>query len=144
MSWTFKVVKGDIVRKPVNNGYDSVTGLDKLRQECRMVLTSGVRRSGIGTGLERILGRTTDNEPDLGWSSPPMLQFQQWVRDGLSRYRYVQRNFQFSRRTPAELLDDFSPVQIWMDGTDPRVFRWRVDFYTLGKLPNFALGGTTR
>jgi len=73
-----------------------------------------------------------------------MFQFQMLVKDALDRYRYVQRNFQYSRRTFKELLDDFSPVQIWGDTTDPRVFRWRVDFFSVGNLPNFALGGTTR
>lgn len=144
MAWTLKIENGDVVRTPANNGYYTVTGLDKLKQECKMVLTTGVRTSGLGTGLNRILGRTGDNEPDVGWGAPVMLQFQQWVRDGLSRYRYIQRNYQFSRRLPTELLDDFSPVRVWSDSTDPRVFRWRVDFFTLGRLPNFALGGTTR
>jgi len=144
MSWTLKIVNGDAVRKFSNNGYDSVTGLDKLKQECRMVLTTGVRASGLGSGLERILGRDVDGEPDLSSTMPVMFQFQLYIRDALNRYRYIQKSFQFSRRSPKELLDDFSPVQVWGDTTDPRVFRWRVDFFSVGNLPNFALGGTTR
>lgn len=144
MSWEFKIVNGDIVRLPTNNGYQTVTGADKLKQGCKNVLTTNVRSSGIGASLSSVLGQSSDGEPDTGSSVPAMLMFQQMIRDSLSRFRYVQRNYQFSRRTPAELLDDFSPVQIWPNATDPRVFKWRVDFYTLGRLPNFALGGTTR
>ena len=110
-----------------------------------MVLTTDIRRDGVGAGLNRILGNNEDREePDLAWRTPAMLQFQQYVRNGLSRYRYMQRNVQFDRRTPAEMLADFSPVHVWQDDTDPREFRWRVDFFTMGALPNFALGGTTR
>jgi len=144
MSWTLKMVDGDQVRLSSNTGYEQVTGLDKLKQECEMVLTTEIRRNGIGSSLDEIIGRSVDGEPDLGWSSLAMFQFQQRVRDGLSRYRYVQRNFQFSRRTPKELLSDFSPVNIWADEDDPRNFRWRVDFFTLGNLPTFSLEGSTR
>jgi hypothetical protein len=144
MSWTLKVVNGDVVRKFSNNGYDRVTDLDKLKQECRMILTTDIRPSGLGASLRQAVGRSTDGEPSPVGSTPLMFQFQMLVKDALDRYRYVQRNFQYSRRTFKELLDDFSPVQIWGDTTDPRVFRWRVDFFSVGNLPNFALGGTTR
>lgn len=144
MSWTLKVVDGDVVRLASNTGYERVTGKDKLKQDCRMILTTGKRRDGIGADLDEIIGRSVDGEPDLGWSSPALFQFHQRVRNSLSRYRYMQRNFQFSRRTPQELLSSFSPVHVWADGTDPRNFRWRVDFFTMGNLPAFALEGTTR
>jgi hypothetical protein len=144
MSWTLKIVNGDMVRKFSNNGYDSVTDLDKLKQECKMVLTTGIRTSGVGAGLNQAVGRTTSGEPSPVGTTPMMFYFQLLVRDALDRYRYVQRNFQYSRRSIKEMLDDFSPVQVWGDITDPRVFRWRVDFFSVGNLPNFAMGGTTR
>lgn len=143
MSWSFKIVNGDIVRTSANNGYESVTELAKLKQECKMVLTTGIRTSGIGSGLNTVVGQSTDGDTGSG-SVPLTLQFQLLVRNSLDRYQYVQRNYQFSRRSVKELLDDFSSVQVWTDSTDPRVFRWRVDFYSIGNLPNFALGGTTR
>jgi len=145
MSWTLKIVDGDVVRYHSNTNYKIVQGVDKLRQECKMILTTNVRRDGVGAGLERILGADIDGEePALAWRTPSMLQFQQYVRNGISRYRWAQRNYQFNRRTPAELLTDFSPVHVWQDDTDPRKFRWRVDFYTMRNLPDFALGGVTR
>jgi len=144
MSWTFKIVDGDVVRLSSNVGYERVTGKDKMKQEVTMVLTTDRRGNGIGASLDEIIGRSVDGEPDLGWSSPALFQFQQRVRSALSRYRYAQRNFQFSRRTPLELLSEFSPVHVWVDTTDPRKFRWRVDFFTMGSLPAFSLGGMTR
>lgn len=144
MSWTLKVENGDVVRLASNTGYEAVRGKDKLRQDAKMVLTTGTRRDGIGANLDEIVGRSVDGEPDLGWSSPALFQFQQRVRNSLSRYRFMQRNYQFNRRTPQELMSSFSPVNIWVDETDPRKFRWRVDFFTLGNRPAFSLGGTTR
>jgi hypothetical protein len=144
MSWTLKVVNGDVVRLFSNNGYEAVSNLPKLKQECRMVLQTGIRVNGVGAGLNQAVGRSTDGEPGPVGPTPMMLYFQLLVRDALERYRYVQRNYQYSRRTVKELLDDFTPVQVWGDITDPRVFRWRVDFYSVGNLPNFAMGGTTR
>jgi len=143
VSWTWEIVKGDMVRLPFNNGYERVTGGDKLKQDCEMVLTTKVRANGLGTSLDDTIGTSVDGEPTKGNGMPALFQFQTKLRNGLSRYRYLQRNFQFNRRTPSELLDDFSPVQIWQDGSDPRSFRWKVDLFTLGKLPNFSLGGTT-
>lgn len=141
MSWTLKVVDGDVVRLHTNVGYEQVTGKDKLKQDVLMTLSTSVRSdTGIGTGLGQVIGDRTDKEPDNVYSTPAMFKFQTLVRNGLSRLKYNQRNFFFNRRTPYEMLEDFSPVQVWATD-DPRVYRWRVDLYTMGNLPNFAAGG---
>lgn len=142
MSWTLKVVDGDVVRLHTNVGYERVEGKDKLKQDVVMTLSTAVRPdTGIGTGLGQVIGDQTDKEPDNVYSTPAMFRFQTLVRNGLSRLKYNQRNFLFNRRTPQEMLEDFSPVQVWATD-DPRTYRWRVDLYTMGKLPNFAVGGT--
>lgn len=142
MSWTLKIVDGDVVRLHTNVGYEQVTGKDKLKQDVVMTLSTSVRSdTGIGTGLGQVLGDRTDKEPDNVYSTPAMFKFQTLIRNGLSRLKYNQRNFLFNRRTPYEMLEDFAPVQVWATD-DPRVFRWRVDLYTMGNLPNFAVGGT--
>jgi len=142
MSWELKIVEGDIVRNSVNTGYEQVTGKDKLKQNVVMTLQTAIRPdTGIGTGLGKVLGDRSDKEPDQVYSTPAMFKFQTLVRNGLSRLKYNQRNYLFSRRTPSEMLDDFSPVQVWATD-DPRNFRWRVDVYTMGNLPNFVVGGT--
>jgi len=144
MSWELKIVDGDIVRNAENTGYARVSGKDKLKQDCVNMLQTAIRAdTGLGTSLGKVIGKHVDGEPDQAYSTPAMFQFQRLIMNGLSKFRYAQRNYLFSRRTPAELLDDFSPVQVWATD-DPRSFRWRVDFYTLGNLPNFALGGIVR
>jgi hypothetical protein len=143
MSYEFKIVDGDVVRTHSNTGYERVTDEAKLKQDCVNVLQTAVRDdTGLGTGLGRVLGAHVD-EPDLAYGTPAMFDFQRLIRDGLSRLRYNQRNYLFSRRTAKELLDDFSPVQVWAT-SDPRNFRWRVDFYSLGNAPTFSLGGLVR
>lgn len=146
MSYEFKIVDGDIVRNHTNSGYERVTDKDKLKQNCVNVLQTAVRDdTGIGSGLGRVLGSHIEGEPDLAYGTPAMFEFQTMVRDSLTRFRYNQRTYLLSRRTPKEMLDDFSPVQVWAT-TDPRSFRWRVDFYSLGNSPSvaFSLGGLTR
>ena len=142
MSWTLKVVDGDVVRLHTNVGYEQVTGKDKLKQDVVLTLQTEVRSdTGIGTGLGQVIGSRTDKEPDQVYSTPAMFEFQTLVRNGLSRFKYNQRNYLFDRRTPAEMLEDFSPVQVWATD-DPRNYRWRVDLYTMGNLPNLVVGGT--
>lgn len=143
MSYGFKIVDGDIVRNHSNTGYARVTGIDKLKQNCKMTITTDIRADGVGCGLDKIIGKHVDGEPELAYGTPMMFLFQGRVRDGLSRLRYAQKNYLFSRRTPDEMLSDFSPVQVWAL-EDPRNFRWQVEFFTWGNKNNFALGGTTR
>jgi len=141
MSYTVKIENGDVVRNHSNTGYETITRKDKLRQDCRMVLTTGIRADGIGCGLDEVIGKHTDGEPENAFGSPAMFEFQSRASSGISRFRYVQRHTMFSRRTPEELLDSYTPVQIWPDTEDPRTFRWRVDFYSfLGKYA-FSLEG---
>jgi hypothetical protein len=144
MSWEWKVENGDIVRTAQNTGYVRVEGKDKLKQDVTNILQTAVRAdTGLGTSLGTALGAHVAGEPDLAYGTPAMFKFQRLLTSGVNKFRVAQRKYLFSRRTPDELLDDFSPLQV--SGTDdPRVFRWRIDFYTMGNLPNFALGGQVR
>ncbi len=144
MSWEWKIVKEDIVRNAQNTGYVRVEGKDKLRQDIENILQTAIRSdTGLGTSLGKALGDHVDGEPDLAYGTPSMFRFQRLITSGINKFRIAQRKHLFNRRTPAELLSDFSPVQVWATD-DPRNFRWRVDFYTMGNLPNFALGGQVR
>jgi hypothetical protein len=147
MSYEFKIVSGDIVRNHGNTGYERVTDKDKLKQDCVNTLQTAVREgdTGLGSGLGRILGSHIEGEPEIAYGTPAMFDFQRMVQNSLSLLRYNQRTYLLGRRTPKELLDDFSPVQVWAT-SDPRNFRWRVDFYSLGNAASvaFALGGTVR
>ena len=142
MSWTFKIVNGDLVRTQGGHGYEIVTGKDKLKQDCKMVMTTDIRGDGVGAALGRVIGRSPSNEEEIGQGIPMLFEFQMMVRGAITRFRNRQRAVQFSRRTPKEILDDFSPVYVSPDLEDPRKFKWRVDFFSMGGLANFSLGGT--
>jgi hypothetical protein len=141
MSWEWKVENGDIVRNHSNTGYTRVTGKEKLKQDVVNMLQTAIRSdTGLGTSLGTALGSHVDGEPGTAYSTPTMFRFQRLVMSGINKFRLAQREYQFNRRTPQELLQDFSPVQVWAT-EDPRTFRWRVDFYTMSSFPNFSLGG---
>ncbi len=145
MTWTLKVVDGDVVRLHTNTGYERVTGTPKLRQDCGMVLSTDIRDStGIGSSLDSSIGASSGSEPEGNGGLPTMFRFQMLVKDSLERFKYNQRRYLYDQRAPDEVLEDFSPVQIWPVSDDPRNFRWRVEMYTLGNLPNFTLSGVTR
>lgn len=144
MSWTFKVENGDIVRSRTQggNGYEILTGRDKLLQECKMILSTDIRKNGIGSSLRKVIGKSNMGGEQVGQDAPLMFEFQLLVRNSINRYRQVQRQTLFSRRLFSEMLDDFSPVYVYPDPDDPRKFKWRVDFYTSRGFSNFSLGGT--
>jgi len=141
MSWTFKIENGDLVRGSTPNGYEAVSGKAKLKQDCRMVLTTDIRPDGVGSSLRRIIGKSPSNSDSAG-ENPVMFEFQLMVRGSINRFQSRQRSVQFSRRTPSEILNDFSPVYISPDPDDPRKFKWRVDFFSMENSVNFSLGGS--
>ena len=144
MSWTLKIVNGDIVRTQGGIGYEIVEGRDKLVQDCKMILSTDIRADGIGGSLRKVIGKTTDGGAEIGYGVPLMFEFQMMVRGAIMRYRNRQRSVQFNRRSFDELLNDYSPVYVYPDTDDPRKFKWRVDFFTNRGFADFTLGGTSQ
>jgi hypothetical protein len=140
MAWTYKVVNGDIVRNYTNTQYEKVSGKDKMRQDTRMVLTSEVRSNGIGAGLSRFVGSTGDYD-NITATVPLIFDFQLAVRGALSRYEFITKNVLRNRRTSAEILEEFTPVQMVQDPADPRKFQWKVQLYTADSRFGFSVGG---
>ncbi len=145
MSKTLKISGGDISRVYTNNGYTYVEGGDKVKQDVRMVLTTAVRASnGLGCGLDEVVGMT-DADPHENYAQFPIaLEFQNRVRVGVTRLQLAQRKYQFSTRSPQELIYDFSPAEVWQEPSDPRSYRWRVDVITEDKNSSFSVAGGSR
>lgn len=145
MSQTWKIVNGDIVRYYTNTGYVFVEDTDKIKQDVQMVLTTDERSTtGLGCGLDGAIGDTVENPSSVYMQAPVAFEFQNRVRVGMNRLRSAQRTYQFSQRTPKELLYDAGSVQIWPDFEDPRNFRWRLDVSTVDSRSSFQVNGSTK
>jgi hypothetical protein len=144
MSWSFKVENGDFIRTMGGSGYETIFGKDKLKQECKMVLTTDIRPDGVGSSLSRILGRLSDSQESISPGSTNAFEFQMMVGNAITRYRDAQKATRFSRRDIEELLDDNSPVYVTPYPDDTRKFKWRVDFFSLANSGNFSLGGVSQ
>ena len=143
MSWTFSIENGDLVRNPATGRYDELSDKYKLDQDVRMVLSTDTRDStGVGCGLDDVIGKDVADPVSAYLSAPIMFHFQMLVRNGLERLRRAQRTSQYSQRTAAELIYDFSPVSITLDKKDPRNVLWTVYIYTVDSQSSFALSGT--
>ena len=143
MTRTFKISNGDVVRSYTNSNYEFVEDREKARQDVKCVLTTSFRDStGLGCGLEEVVGKDTENPISAFSIMPTAFGFQNRVMNGLNILKTMQRKYQFSQRTRGELIKSISPVRIRNIASDARNFRWRVDVYTLDAPAPFTLGGT--
>lgn len=142
MTRTFKISNGDVVRLYTNSSYEFVENREKCRQDVKCVLTTSFRNStGLGCGLEDVVGADTENPVSAFSITPAAFKFQNRVMNGLNILKTTQRKYQFSQRTRGELIASISPVRIRNIADDARNFRWRVDVYTLDAPAPFTLGG---
>jgi len=145
MTTTLKMYNGDIVRNFSNQGYEQLSDTDKLRQDVAMSLTSDVRPlTGVGCGLDQLIGTDPTNEISQYSMFPIMFEFQTRVRGGLNRLRSNQRSFNFANRTLKELIYDFSAAEVWQTPEDPRSYKFRVDVISEDGSTQFSVGGGAR
>jgi len=145
MAKTLKFQNGDIVREYTNVGYQTITDNQKLKQDVANILTTAVREStGLGCGLEELVGDDSDNPVNSHATFPIIFDFQTRVRIGLQRLKEAQREYFFLQRSPKELIYDFSPAQLWRDTSDPRSIQWKVDVLTEDGSTSFSLNGLVR
>jgi len=145
MAKTLKFQNGDMVRSYLNSSYNYVEDKEKVRQDVKLILTSGVRKStGLGCGLDEVLG-AMDNNPMYAYAQFPIVfEFQTRLRVGISRLKAMQRRKQIRQRTPGELIFDFTPAEVWMQNEDPRNYKWSVNILTEDGKSNFSIGGAAR
>lgn len=145
MTRTLKITNGDVVRSFNNNDYVFVSDTDKIKQDVANVLTTSIRSStGLGCGLDELIGSDTENTATSFSIFPVASDFQARVRVGLSRLKKAQQDYLFDQRSPKELIYDFSPAQIWQLIEDPRNYGFSVRVLTEDGKNNFAINGITR
>lgn len=145
MTTSWKVVSGDIVRSPNNNGYLTVSDTAKCKQDVQNILSTDKRNStNLGCGLDEVIGSDSENPASAFATSPAAFEFQTKVRAGLNRLQSAQKQFHFSERTAKEMIYDVGPVQMWPVVDDARNFKWRVDIMTVDGRSSFQVNGGTR
>lgn len=145
MMYTSQIINGDEVRSVGGSGYETVSGKDKIRQDVKMVLTTNTRNTtGLGAQLEDSIGKDVENPASFYTNTPFMFEFQMRVKSALDRLKRIQRRFQYSYRVPAELIHEFTTVNIWPVKEDPRNFRWKVDIITVDGSSKISIKGGMR
>jgi len=144
MSKTLKFQNGDMVRS-YTNSYHYVEDNEKVRQDVKLMLTSGVRKTtGLGCGLDKAVGKMS-GDPSASYATfPVVFEFQTLLRTGLNRFKSMQRRSLIGQRTPGELIFDFTPAEVWAENQDPRNYKWSVSIITEDGRSNFSLGGSAR
>lgn len=145
MTKTLKIKNGDMVRSVFNNGYEMVSGRDKVKQDVNNILTTDVRKTtGLGCDLDELIGMDSDNPASIFSPSPVMFEFQMRVSGGLNVLMSTQKEYLYGSRPSSELIFAYTPVEIWPIGDDPRNFRWRVNISTVDGKSGFTVSGKTR
>lgn len=145
MSKTLKATSGDIVRTFNNSGYTFVEDTDKCKQDVAMVLSTSVRSStGLGCGLEELIGKDVLYPISAYGEVPLLFDFQNKLRWGLNRLIATQKSVQYEVRTPKELIFDFSPAVTWRAAEDPRTINFELTVVTEDSRGTFSLGGVAR
>lgn len=143
MSYTWKIVDGDMVRDVSNTSYATLTDSDKCKQDVRMNLSTDTRDStGIGCNLDSCVGSDAEHPASAFSFAPVAFDFQMKLQTGMNRLISAQRHYLYGRRTAKELIDSIGAVQIWPIRDDPRNFRWRLDILTVDGRENFSVSGT--
>lgn len=141
MSKTLKIVNGDCVRSNSLDPYVMIEDKQKLEQNIKNVLSTNIRKNGLGSGLNDAIGKDSKNTTSAYSFTPVMFDFQMLVRGSLEKLRRFQRKYLFSQRTAKELIHDFSPVEFWPDLGDIRIIRWKINITTVDRSSNFSING---
>jgi hypothetical protein len=143
MSTTLKIANGDIVKYSGSKyGFETISGRDKVTQDLKMIFTTSIRAStGIGCGLEEVIGNDTMDFSSSYTIMPAVFDFQNRCRVGLSTLQNEQKRVGLASRTPDELIRDFSSVKIIPDSEDSRSFKWSVDVATVTGFDKITISG---
>ena len=131
MAKTLKFNNGDIVRYNRGTDYVKLEGLEKTKQDAGIILSTNIRpTTGLGAGLDELIGSLGVDDQTPYTRIPVSFNLQNRITGGLNALIDAQRRYLFGARTKDELIYEFSPVQVWKNPTDPRIFEWKVGIQT--------------
>lgn len=130
MASTFTIKNGDIVYN-ASGSIQMVSGKDKTRQDLSEMLAIDTQSDGFGAGLAEVLEHHQDYDDGLDAN----VEF--LIRERLSaasaRFIAMQKR-SANNRVPSEIIARVVNIDVSRDSTDPRTYRWRIDFQTQDQL----------
>jgi len=131
MSKTLQFLDFDIQRYSRGSDYVKVENLPKTRQDVAIVLSTSIRpTTGLGAGIDELVGTLGVDEISPYLRVPVAFELQNRIEAGLNMLMDAQRRFLFGARSRAELIYEYSPVQVWKSASDPRTYEWKVGVQT--------------
>lgn len=122
MTTTFLIERGDVAINRSSGTPRLIADGDKLRQDLREGLSTGVRDDNIGAGLEDVVA---------GQAATPSFverQIQRRVRVMVSNIQSLQDRFNREERPRSERLVRLATVQVSTVADDPTAFYVRAEF----------------
>lgn len=129
MAKTFLIVNGDVV-KDTSGTPKMIEGKPKTRQDLGEMLAIETQSDGFGAGIASIIDQQAFDD---GMDTNLEFMIRQRLTDAAQRFITMQRR-STSNRTPAEIVARVVNLDAGKSDTDPRMYRWRIDFQTQDNL----------
>lgn len=103
---TLKIIGGDYVFDQATGRFVTVTGREKLRQDCRQNLDTDVQPDGTGAGLTSVIGKLAD-------PFDMRIDMTERVTESFEALKDLQQRFQLGDRSKQERIARISAVQVF-------------------------------
>lgn len=129
MAKTFLILNGDIAYDTAG-APKTVEGKVKTRQDLGEMLAIETQPDGFGAGIANIIDQQSFDD---GMDTNLEFMIRERLSDASQRFIALQQR-SLSNRVPAEIVARVVNVDAGASETDPRVYRWRIDFQTQDNL----------
>lgn len=129
MAKTFLISNGDVAYDTAGSP-KTIEGKPKTRQDLGEMLAIETQPDGFGAGIANII----DNQSfDDGMDTNVEFMIRERLSDAAQRFISLQRR-SVSNRSAAEIVARVVNLDVGRSETDPRMYRWRIDFQTQDNL----------
>lgn len=129
MAKTFLILNGDIAYDTAGSP-KTVEGKTKTRQDLGEMLAIETQPDGFGAGIASIIDKQSFDD---GMDTNLEFLIRERLSDASQRFIELQRRSS-SNRVPAEIVARVVNIDAGKSETDPRMYRWRIDFQTQDNL----------